>query len=185
MKKAYLIVSIVFLLYGINLYFEHKQERKLPRQESRYSTDNPIQYSLEFNSSSYIFKNRAWDIKDEKIEDLNQSSIDDNKVVEITVYRKSSPIKICEASHCYELIALKNSLILLYGKEKVTDKKERFISLRVGEYLGNRIRLESLENSKIKLCDSEFNKTVTINMFDINVSEYEPKKKLFGEKNEE
>ena len=190
--KIYFIILIILFINAFYLYIQHDNNIDYINHNYHYKDDDikPLKFSLDFNKSSYLFKNSIWDIKYTKSkedllrEKLLNSKLENNitKTLPITLNLKSIPIKICESSKCYELIGTKNNSVVFYGKKD--GFKKSFIDLKKGEYLDKRIILKEIERDKIILYDIVLKRELDIKMFYVDMSKYRAKKKLIGDKNE-
>jgi len=178
MKIYYGFLSVFFIFYIFNIFNSINEEEELQLVKEKYKSIEKIKFILEVDKDNYLFKNEAWKIISQKKNKVIRpdSLMKSDQKGPITISKNKSPVEICDGVECYEYIALKNNSIVFYGKK--SNGSTGFINISVGDYLNDRIKIQSRTNKKIVLFDLDFNQTVGIKIFDVNVSAYTPKLKM-------
>jgi len=176
MKKKYIAMAIFFGLYFVTIVFEYNEDKTLYLNDKAYEVVPAVKFEASLDPSRYVYQNSSWEVVSQKKPIVKKEVLTIKEQAPIKVDMTTFPIRICEDKDCYEFIAFKNDFIILYGKK--LDNSIGFINASVGDQLNYRISIKNKSNKNIEFYDNEMNQTVSINLFDINVSMYKPKEDM-------
>jgi len=174
MKKTYVVITLFFVLYLLNIFYDYNEKEELKLDTYKYNQVPKIDFNISINRQSYIFSDEAWNITRKKENMVDKNDINDSTIKPLVFDKTKYPITICDAKDCYEFIGIKGTNAVFYGKE---DDGNAFIYVEKNDSLNSRITVKKIDNKKVELFDFDLNQTFEIRMFDLNVSEYKPKNK--------
>lgn len=174
MKFFSLLIIIYFLVKLSALYFSYNKTEDKTVKTVSTEPIKALTFNAELNKSDYIFTDEAWNIQRKKEAPTSQKDV--NKTIEtpLVLNLTTMPITICDSKECFEFIGFENGHAIFYGTNDIN--KEGFLQINTDDYLSDQILVTAVNKDKVTFYDLDFNKSLEINMFDLNISKYTPKK---------
>ncbi len=170
MKIIYLFISIYFFIKIVTLYFNNISTKDEITKQVSTTPIKAIDFSLNIKEKNYLFSDAGWNMKRKKEEIISTDNKSKDTIEPIVLHLNQKPVTLCDKNECYEFLALKDNYAIFYGK--TDNNTSGFIELQKNDFLTNRILLKSIQSKTIELFDTEFNTTLKIHMFDLNISKY-------------